>query len=94
MTGAMVKLLCSLLLVHVLQAREDHHAVGQTTLHQEVEGIPERWRPAEEKIIIGTRIPFTLYHPIRSLGSGTEAIVTPSALTSHGLHTASRTETL
>lgn len=28
------------LLVHVLQASEDHHTVGQTALHQEVEGIP------------------------------------------------------
>lgn len=32
------------LLVHVLQARKDHDAVGQATLQQEMEGIPvERW---------------------------------------------------
>lgn len=26
--------------VHMLQASEDHHAIGKTTLNQEMEGIP------------------------------------------------------
>lgn len=33
-------MLLSHLLVHILQAGEDHHTVGQTTLHQEMEGVP------------------------------------------------------
>lgn len=35
-----MKGLLSYLLVHILQAGEDHHAVGQTTLQQEMEGVP------------------------------------------------------
>lgn len=34
------KELLSYLLVHVLQAGEDHHTVGQAALHQEMEGVP------------------------------------------------------
>lgn len=43
-----------LLLVHVLQAREDHHTVGEATLHQEMERIPYGKTDKINKLLICT----------------------------------------
>lgn len=40
-------------LVHMLQARKHHHAIGQATLQQEMEGIPAEGGTQENKVSVG-----------------------------------------